>query len=364
MLYDLFISYSRPDNGNGRVSQLVERINRDFEVFAGRSLKVFFDTNDIQGMDDWRQTIQQGLRESHLFLATLSPNYLASHYCREEWEDYERYEAMRQCLGEGIAPVYFVTLPDAGNATTNLAVTAWIDEINRRQRFDLRPWHDEGEHALRQAHIKGILEQLQTSVRERLNRVELARGSPDNLLRHNPAFVGRVTELMKLRNALSQNKLGVVGASRATVQGLGGMGKTELALAYAHAFAWYYPGGRWQVSCEHIGDLRVALLQLAGPLRFEFTDAENKSLALAFERVLHELNQREGVSYCWITSANGPFLSPNTSIICPAMGVWISSLPRAWSRERSPAPPKSKPLSLWTNCRRTTRSRYCAAIKR
>ncbi len=49
-------------------------------------------------------------------------------------------------------------------------------------------------------------------------------------------------------NALAKSKLGGVGAregqitGRATVQGLGGKVKTELVLAYAHAFAWDYPG--------------------------------------------------------------------------------------------------------------------------
>jgi hypothetical protein len=45
-------------------------------------------------------------------------DYLASPYCRWEWEDYVRYEAMRQCLGEGVAPVFFVTLPDAADPKT------------------------------------------------------------------------------------------------------------------------------------------------------------------------------------------------------------------------------------------------------
>ena len=35
---DLFISYSRRDNENDRVTQLVERISRDFESFGGRTL--------------------------------------------------------------------------------------------------------------------------------------------------------------------------------------------------------------------------------------------------------------------------------------------------------------------------------------
>lgn len=301
MPYDLFISYSRRDNERGHVTALKLQIEASFHAFAGRDLHVFFDIREIRGMDDWRQKIQRSLRDSQLFLAVLSPNYLTSPYCRWEWEDYVRYEAMRQCLGEGVAPVYFVTLPGADNPKIDQAVRRWIDEIQRRQTFDLRPWHDAGDQALQQAHVKETLEQLQAAVHERLNRAECSRNSPNNLIKHNPAFVGRVRELTALRDALTRNKLGVVGAhqgqmpGRATVQGLGGMGKTELAMAYAHAFAWDYPGGRWQIACEHLSDLRVALRHLsnANALNFSFTEEENKDIALAFERILRQLNRRE-----------------------------------------------------------------------
>ena len=217
MPYDLFI-YSRRDNerglaapkrsGGGLVTALKAQIESSFREFAGRELQVFFDTHEIAGMDDWRQKIQRSLRDSQVFLAVLSPHYLASLYCRWEWEDYVRYEAMRQCLGEGIAPVFFVTLPDAADPKTDQAIACWIDEIQRRQTFDLRPWHDAGlcraevasatqagEQALQQAHVRQTLDQLHASVRERLDSAEHSRRSPNNLIKHNPAFVGRVREL-------------------------------------------------------------------------------------------------------------------------------------------------------------------------
>jgi tetratricopeptide (TPR) repeat protein len=299
MKYDLFLSYSRSDNERGQVAELKAQIEASFHAFAGREIRFFFDTQAIQGMDDWRQKIQRSLRESHLFLAVLSPNYVASPYCRWEWEDYVRYEAMRQCLGEGVAPVFFVTLPDAASTQLDPAIVRWMAEINQRQTFDLRSWREHGEKALQEFHVRATLEQLQASVRERLDRAERARLSPNNLIKHNSAFVGRVRELTDLRNALAKNKLGVVGARQGkaigpvAVQGLGGMGKTELALAYAHAFAWDYPGGRWQIPCEYTADLRLALTRLAGPMHFEFTEEEKKDLALQFERVLREIQRRE-----------------------------------------------------------------------
>jgi hypothetical protein len=76
MPYDLFISYSRRDNPQGSITQLVERIKIDFARFVERELVPFFDQEEIAGMQDWRQRILQGLRESRLLLACLSPAYL------------------------------------------------------------------------------------------------------------------------------------------------------------------------------------------------------------------------------------------------------------------------------------------------
>lgn len=299
MRYDIFISYSRQDDKCGQVEALKAHIDSEFSDFAGSEIKIFFDKQEIYGMDDWRLKIQRSLRESRLFLAVLSPNYIASSYCRWEWEDYLRYEAMRQCLGEGIAPIFFVTLQDSKCFEGDPDLQRWIEEIHQRQAFDLCSWHEHGEQALKESHVRATLEQLHASIRGRLDRVALATRSPNNLIRHNAAFVGRVRELTSLRNALAQSKLGVVGVRQGkaigtvTVQGLGGMGKTELALAYAHAFAWDYPGGRWQVSCDYISDLRLALTHLSGPMHFDFTEDEKSSIEKQFERVLREVDRRE-----------------------------------------------------------------------
>ena len=80
MPYDLFISYSRRDNEQGRITELVERIKTDFASFAKRELVPFFDQLEIHGMSDWKQRILQGMRESRLLLVCLSPAYLQSKY--------------------------------------------------------------------------------------------------------------------------------------------------------------------------------------------------------------------------------------------------------------------------------------------
>ena len=111
MPYDLFISYSRRDNEHGRITTLVDRIQRDFAAFAHRDLVPFFDRDEIRGMDDWRLRIFQGLRESRLLLACLSPGYLDSEYCEWEFVEYLKHEIGHLHGFNGVAPIYFVEVP-------------------------------------------------------------------------------------------------------------------------------------------------------------------------------------------------------------------------------------------------------------
>ncbi|HEX3445655.1 MAG TPA: hypothetical protein VHS80_13150 [Chthoniobacterales bacterium] len=53
--FDLFISYSRHDNRQGRISELVALIQKEYRDFTGgEELRVFFDKGELVGMDDWQ----------------------------------------------------------------------------------------------------------------------------------------------------------------------------------------------------------------------------------------------------------------------------------------------------------------------
>ncbi len=293
MSYDLFLSYSRRDNGQGRITALKERLEADHRAFVGAGgaeLRVFFDKEEIQGMDDWRHRILGGLRESRLLLVCLSPAYLESEYCAWEFNEYLNHEFARALLGVGVAPVYFVDVPGWEDRDFETRCAEWVKELRRRHYFDLRPWFHEGESALRDAAVRDRMDQLNRQIHDRLDRINKSLAARGNVDRHNEHFQGRTIELRRLREQVSLGKLGVLTA----VHGLGGMGKTALATEYAYAFAHEYPAGRWQIRCEGRDDLRSAFVSLAGvrDFEFEFSEDEQKNLDLGFERVLRELENR------------------------------------------------------------------------
>ena len=293
MSYDLFISYSRRDNADGRITQLVKRIKANFEAFGGRperSLQVFFDENPedgIKGMEDWRHKILQGLRKSRLLLACLSPSYLQSEYCEWEFNEYLKYEICRAYFGDGVAPIYFVQVPGWEDKNFDQQCAAWVAELRRRQHFDLRSWFRDGEKSLRDATVQNRMRQLNDQLKERITRGEQAELSLGNVDAHNRHFIGRTSELRRLRETVGLGKLGMFSI----VHGLGGVGKTALAIEYAHAFAHEYGGGRWQVRCEKEVNLHAAITTLASPLGIDFTDAEKTDPERQFERILRELKK-------------------------------------------------------------------------
>jgi len=288
MSYDLFISYSRHDNEQSRVTELVERIKQNFAPFAKRELMTFFDQQAIDGMQDWRQRILQGLRESRLLLACLSPAYLQSDYCEWEFVEYLKYEIGHLYGFNGVAPIYFVVVTGWDDKDFDKRCAAWVAELRRRQNFDLRPWHDLGEEALRQAAVRERMEKLNHQIAETILRGERAEKSLGNVDAHNPHFIGRLANLRMLRdNFVKPGHIGVVTA----VNGVGGLGKTALAIEYAQAFANEYGGGRWQVRCAGKDDLRLALAELATPIGFEFTDDEEKNADMQCERTRRELKR-------------------------------------------------------------------------
>src|SRR5208283_2392158 len=79
------------------------------------------------------------------------------------------------------------------------------------------------------------------------------------------------------------------------VHGLGGIGKTELAFTYAHAFASAYPGGRFIISCENKSTLRDAVLGQSDFLalfRDRINDEERKQPETYFAAVIACLRER------------------------------------------------------------------------
>jgi tetratricopeptide (TPR) repeat protein/serine/threonine protein kinase len=64
----------------------------------------------------------------------------------------------------------------------------------------------------------------------------------------NPRFVGRVAELKQLANLLQPPGSAVKASPTVVVTGLGGLGKSQLAVEFAHRYGRFFPGGLFWLS--------------------------------------------------------------------------------------------------------------------
>ncbi len=290
---DIFLSYSRKDNvpvpdtfPHGWVTAIRDHIFADHRRFSTEPLHIFLDTEEIRDMDDWRLRILGALRSSKILLVCLSPTYFASPHCRWEWDEYIQRQVHKLMGSESIATVYFVEVP--GSDERNNA--RWLADITRGNFTDIRPWFPEGAKALQREEVRERMAKLGESLWERLERARRAEAAPGNLRRQNPHFVGRREELRKLHEQLATGAVGVVTA----VHGLGGQGKTELAVAYAHAWADCYPAGLWALGAEGKKELIPLIGELAwdASLGFTPTDAQKNDPVLLGRAVLDHLRKR------------------------------------------------------------------------
>ncbi|MFI5910774.1 FxSxx-COOH system tetratricopeptide repeat protein [Dactylosporangium sp. NPDC051541] len=95
-----------------------------------------------------------------------------------------------------------------------------------------------------------------------------------NVPQRNPGFTGRRDTLEQLRDRLSASVTVVVPQA---LYGLGGVGKTQVAIEYAYRFAADYDLV-WWISAEQVSQVRSALGELARELRLQETDTLGESV--------------------------------------------------------------------------------------
>ncbi len=312
--YDIFVSYASLDNAEGWIKAYVDALKEEYRTLTGnRELRVFWDKDRIPLFSHWQSEIfNKGIVRSQLFVAFLSPNYFASEVCRREWRAWIEREIGLHVLSDGAAPIYIVDIPamfgrpvvseqEAARQVAALCqlppphesfvreTEGVIREFRRRQLHAVQPFYSAGLTALLQHDLRRQLASLAQEIETKGEKLRQAATSESTVPLYNRWFTGRVDELVQLRQMLVDNHTGVI----AGIHGLGGIGKTELAFTYAHAYASVYPGGRYYVRCEGRSTFAAAFSQLElDPFHNEISDAERNNEEANFLAVLRALRRR------------------------------------------------------------------------
>lgn len=316
--HDLFISYAHADNENGWIDDFVASLKEEYKKLSDLDLHVFFDKESIKNGDDWQHRIASNVASSTQFVIFMSPNYFKSEWCRREWRKWIDTEIANHLLNQGVAPIQIVPVQGlfdgamlpaevachlAGEVNTDNrlqlenAISRHIHEIQKRH-------HEQDKYTLEQDYqniiktaesemLQRKLQELAAQVYSRKQVMQHAAQSDSTVWRYNRNFTGRLDELMQLNSMLTDNDAGVITC----IRGLGGMGKTELANTYAHAYAHQYLGGRFRIACEGQTDLRTAIVnqasEHAGRYIFEeISETNQNDIKACFALICNNIQKR------------------------------------------------------------------------
>ena len=183
------------------------------ELSRGGEIEVWLDEREIAPGDNIVGRIGAGLENADFVLLILSPDSVESKWVKEEWTD-----AFWQQTNERHTRLIGVLYRDCRIPAL----------LRNKKYFDLRTNHPEG--------FRQIRTYLLTERPAPPPRVNYLPVRP-------PLFIGREPELSALRDRLRQP--GAV----APVSGIGGKGKTTLALEFAHRYQTDFESVYW-LPCE------------------------------------------------------------------------------------------------------------------
>lgn len=140
-----FLSYVQLNDkyDRGRLTELRERLEQEVQVHTGEPFPIFQDRNDIQWGQQWKERIEEGIDASTFLIAIITPSYLKSPSCRDEFELFLKREKKLK-RNDLILSLLYVDTPmlsdEKQRAKDNIA-----KEIVKRQWEDWRdlrhePW--------------------------------------------------------------------------------------------------------------------------------------------------------------------------------------------------------------------------------
>ncbi len=209
--------------------------------------------------------MQRALLECERVIAVLSPRYLASKFAAEEWSA----AIASDPTGDKLVPIRIEPCDNEGLLRARVYIDlVGADEATARQRLLAGVQRERAKPATAPA--------FPTSAPRRFP------GTPPAIWNipfpRNPHFTGRDDELRELHNALAAGQATALTQPQ-TIHGLGGVGKTHLAVEYAYRFAAEYDLV-WWVRADAPLSIATDLALLAAPLQLPQRDERDQRVVV------------------------------------------------------------------------------------
>jgi tetratricopeptide (TPR) repeat protein len=228
----VFLSYSHKDETF--VRQLYERLKQD-------GVDCFLDREDIDWGANWVEALEKALDECEFIVPVLTPDY-----CQSQWSQKERTAYMAKYLTRKKNKIKPLLLKECGEELPSFLWDIQTIDISSKEKFKKN--YPRICRELGGVYIDRDAQRMED--RTKLPPVCQLPGKHRMPFRSlGDLFAGRVKDLWDIDDALRTRKTAVVQGV-GVVMGMGGIGKTQLAVEYVHRFGCYYPGGVFWVEAE------------------------------------------------------------------------------------------------------------------
>lgn len=270
---EVFCAYAHEDE------TWLKRLEKHLSVLKRQGLISLWNDRKLVAGSEWKSELDTHLEEAAMILLLISADFLASDYCYgvEMQRALGRHDAHEaRVIPILLRPCDWPSSPFAGlNALPAHAkpITCWNDwdealtEVATGIRLALED-------------LSLLSARLPHSGRPRLWNVPFAR---------NPFFTEREQELAYLQMHMQQNNAAAIGQMQA-ISGLGGIGKTQLAVEYTYRSRTDYQALFW-VRAESLETLNASYAEIAALLKLLEKDAQKQELVVQAVRSWLETHQ-------------------------------------------------------------------------
>ncbi|HEY6342425.1 MAG TPA: TIR domain-containing protein [Bryobacteraceae bacterium] len=205
-----FISYSSKDRS------VAERIHSNLE---GQHFDVWRDQRSID--TNWSREVARALASSDAIVLLWTENSAGSAWVQHEW-------LTARAIEKPIVPVFLPDAPEPPAALSNI----------------------QGIHLSDTNTLDGLAERLAKALQAPVSyEYEILPGNSQIPFLPNPRFAGRHTELIELYLKFIGN-LNKIGTAHVGITGMGGIGKTQLAIEFAYRFSFAFQHVFWIQGAE------------------------------------------------------------------------------------------------------------------
>src|SRR5450755_635431 len=263
----MFLSYAHEDES------LRSELEKHLSLLQRQGLVSTWQDRRIMAGTDWAEAIDEHLNSASIILLLISADFLASDYCYgvEMQRALDRDKAgqarvipiiVRPCDKKGAPFAHLQALPKDARA-----ITAW----NNRDEA----WTDV---------IAGIRRMIEALPPLAVSTSPAALPPIWNVpYPHNPLFTGREELLTQLASTLHAGQPTALSQPQA-ISGLGGIGKTQLALEYAYRYRGDYQAVLW-AQADTRENLNSSYLAIAALLNLPEKDEQESARVITAVKV-------------------------------------------------------------------------------